>query len=279
MTQAKRIRHIFHPTDLQAGSDVAFIHALRLTVAAPASLTILHVKTSDEEADMGSLPHVRDTLASWGVIPNESGAEELAAMGVGVRKIVTNGSPVEACLDHLDRHPTDLTVLHTTQRAGRSTWLASRVSEPLARSAGGMTLLVPEGVPGFVLAGTGEVRLRRALIPLAATPAPQQSIDMASEIAELLGMEEMEFHLLHVGENGEFPRVHAPERKGWKWVEHLKSGAVVDTILQAERDLLPDLMVMTTQGHDGFLDALRGSTTERVLRHIRCPLLTAVSNG
>jgi nucleotide-binding universal stress UspA family protein len=31
--------------------------------------------------------------------------------------------------------------------------------------------------------------------------------------------------------------------------------------------------VMTTEGHDSMLDMLRGSTTERVLRGARCPLL------
>ena len=34
-----------------------------------------------------------------------------------------------------------------------------------------------------------------------------------------------------------------------------------------------DLVVMASRGHDGFLDALRGSTTERVLRQVTCPLL------
>jgi nucleotide-binding universal stress UspA family protein len=31
---------------------------------------------------------------------------------------------------------------------------------------------------------------------------------------------------------------------------------------------------MSTAGHHSFLDALRGSTTERVLRQLSCPLLT-----
>ncbi|MFN5184436.1 MAG: universal stress protein [Planctomycetota bacterium] len=30
---------------------------------------------------------------------------------------------------------------------------------------------------------------------------------------------------------------------------------------------------MATDGRDGFLDALRGSHSERVLRHAHCPLL------
>jgi nucleotide-binding universal stress UspA family protein len=35
----------------------------------------------------------------------------------------------------------------------------------------------------------------------------------------------------------------------------------------------PDLMVFTTEGHRDFFDALRGSTTERVLRASHCPVL------
>jgi nucleotide-binding universal stress UspA family protein len=34
-----------------------------------------------------------------------------------------------------------------------------------------------------------------------------------------------------------------------------------------------DLVVMATKGHDGFLDMLRGSKTERVLRAVRCPIM------
>ena len=33
-----------------------------------------------------------------------------------------------------------------------------------------------------------------------------------------------------------------------------------------------DLMVMTTDGPDGFLDGLRGTTSERVLRKAHCPV-------
>jgi nucleotide-binding universal stress UspA family protein len=34
-----------------------------------------------------------------------------------------------------------------------------------------------------------------------------------------------------------------------------------------------DVVAMPTAGHHGILDALRGSTTERVLRHAGCPVL------
>jgi nucleotide-binding universal stress UspA family protein len=47
----------------------------------------------------------------------------------------------------------------------------------------------------------------------------------------------------------------------------------VDQILTTSEDHDADLIVMPTQGRDGFLDALRGSTTEQVLRAARCPVL------
>ena len=50
-------------------------------------------------------------------------------------------------------------------------------------------------------------------------------------------------------------------------------GPVVDAIT-AEADATDaDLVVMTTEGRHGFLDALRGSTTEAVLRRANRPLL------
>jgi nucleotide-binding universal stress UspA family protein len=47
----------------------------------------------------------------------------------------------------------------------------------------------------------------------------------------------------------------------------------VETILAVAGEQGADLIVMTTKGRHGFLDALRGSTTEQVLRHAWCPVL------
>ncbi len=50
-------------------------------------------------------------------------------------------------------------------------------------------------------------------------------------------------------------------------------GPTVEAILSAANAYLADLVVMPTAGRHGFLDALRGSTTEQVLRRAPCPLL------
>jgi nucleotide-binding universal stress UspA family protein len=42
--------------------------------------------------------------------------------------------------------------------------------------------------------------------------------------------------------------------------------------LQTATELRADLIVMTTDGPDEFLDGLRGTTSECVLRKVRCPV-------
>jgi nucleotide-binding universal stress UspA family protein len=51
------------------------------------------------------------------------------------------------------------------------------------------------------------------------------------------------------------------------------TGSVVEQIIKISEDRSPELIVMATQGHQGFMDALRGSTTEQVLRKASCPVL------
>jgi nucleotide-binding universal stress UspA family protein len=51
----------------------------------------------------------------------------------------------------------------------------------------------------------------------------------------------------------------------------------VEAIVEAAIELDVDLIGMPTAGHHGVLDALRGSTTERVIRHAPCPVFALSS--
>ena len=53
----------------------------------------------------------------------------------------------------------------------------------------------------------------------------------------------------------------------------MKSGNVIDSIVHMASDMDTNLIVMSTDGRNGFLDALRGSHSERVLHRAPCPLL------
>jgi nucleotide-binding universal stress UspA family protein len=83
------------------------------------------------------------------------------------------------------------------------------------------------------------------------------------------------FLLVHVGcrSDSAAPQVHLPPESGWSCEITVRHGHVVDEILTTERAWHPDLMVLATQGHRDFVDALRGSTTEQVLRGAQCPVL------
>jgi nucleotide-binding universal stress UspA family protein len=70
------------------------------------------------------------------------------------------------------------------------------------------------------------------------------------------------------------PSVDFPDLPGWTWEMEVRSGDVIQTILDTAESIDADLIVMATDGRNGFLDGLRGSHSERVLRHASAPLLT-----
>jgi nucleotide-binding universal stress UspA family protein len=270
----RRIFRIFHPSDFSPASEVAFAHALKIALRSKAKLEIMHVEPQllPERAYWTEYPAVRSTLARWGILPEGVARSEVAKTGVLIEKaLIGNVDPVEAMMRHFRRSRPDLIVLATHQRQGLDRWVHRAIAEPLARRSGAMTLFVPQEAHGFVNFMDGAIRLERVLLPVDHVPDPQIAIDKSSLLAQGLGCVSGEFRLVHVGE-GKMPVLDLA-RAGWSYRSVQTQGDVVEEILKAERDWPADLMVLTTQGHLDFLDALRGSTTERVLRGARCPVL------
>jgi nucleotide-binding universal stress UspA family protein len=176
-------------------------------------------------------------------------------------------------LRHFQKYPPDLIVLATHQRDGLARWLSKAVAEPLARRSGAMTLFVPHTGRGFVSLENGAVTLKRILIPIDHVPHPRTALRRALLLARGLDCVAGEFRLIHVGNPGTAPKISLREQAGWSSEIVVRQGDVVGQILEEEAHWRPDLIVLATQGHMDFLDALRGSTTERVLRGARCPVL------
>lgn len=268
------IESVLHPTDFSEGSLVAFHHALKAAMLARSKLTLLHVST-DGASQWSDFPGVRETLERWGALPKGSPKSAVAQLGIDPRKVVANeGEPVEAVIRFLKQHPADLIVLATSQRGGRIPWFGKSVSSPVTRKAGQMTLLIPGDVEGFVSAEDGSVKLTKILIPIARTPRPEPALKAAARFVQKWNCPEGVFTVLHVGESNTMPAVRYPEVAGWTWKKELRSGEVIDGIVKAAKDLKPDLIVMSTDGRNGFLDGLRGSHSERLLRYGAAPLLT-----
>ena len=267
------IANIFHPTDFSEASRTAFHHALRAALIAKAGFTMLHVASGDER-EVIDFPGVRETLERWGVLPKDSPRSAVPQLGIGVKKIVASPTePVAAVLRYLHEHPADLIVLATHQHDGRVAWLSHSMSSPIAFRSGEMTLLIPESAAGFVSAEDGSVSLKNVLIPVAESPAPQSAVEAAARLVSRLNCAGGTFTLLHVGKADSMPQVQTPEVPGWEWKTATRSGDVIQGIVDAAHEMDADLVVMSTDGRSGFLEALRGSHTERVLQQVHAPLL------
>lgn len=269
---------ILHPTDFSQVSELAFAHALKIALGSGAELEMIHVaphaSKTNENVHWTDFPGVRTTLARWGVLPANAQRDEVAKIGIRVKKLVERASdPVGTILEYCVHHPPDLIVLATHQRDGLSRWAHKSIAEPLARESGAMTLFVPQSGRGFVSLATGEVRLGRILIPVDSEPNAQVALDEAYFLASGLGAEETQFKLLHVGEGENLPKLRLPKHPGWTWEEVVLGGDPVTQILRLEAEWGPDLIILATRGRLDLLDALRGSTTERVVRGTHCPVL------
>jgi Universal stress protein family len=267
-------RRIFHPTDFSASDASAFAHAVKLTYLVRGELTMMHVEPTIEHKDFEDFPRIRPLLVRWGILQEGCSKDDVLKLGVQikrVRAVADNAS--DAILQQLMAYPTELLVLSTHQREGLARLTHHAVAEPVARGAHTRTLFVPAGVEGFISVETGRTNLTRVLIPLAHKLNPQPAIDLAADLASTLESETVLFELVPLGKEAEALSFTHPERPGWSWNTLVAKGDPVEWILAVGADFDVDLIVMTTEGHTSLFDLLRGSTTERVVRGARCPLL------
>jgi nucleotide-binding universal stress UspA family protein len=270
------IRSILNATDFTASSELAFIHALKIALEAKAKLYVLHAyPAGGEEVDWSAFPGVRRTLARWGVLPAGSPMADVGdKLGIHLAKIsARERDPARAIVRFANDHKNDLIVLATHGREGVPRWLHGSVAEPAAREADTPTLFLPPGTRGFVDPETGTLRLRNVLIPIDHRPRPQAAAREAERLCQTLSLSEIALHLVYVGEQRGMPALTIETNRPLEVTRSVRSGDVVDQILAAAAECPADLIAMATAGHQGFLDALRGSTTERVLRHAPCPVL------
>lgn len=275
---AVRFDSVFHPSDFSSASELAFAHALRIAMAGDrgAELTILHAAGNGVyEAPWQEFPAVRGTLERWGHLapasPREAVFEQL---GVVVTKVSSRSSnALRSIVKYLDGHPTDLIVLATDGREGVPRWLRPSVSEPLPRLTRTMTLFVRNGARGFVALEDGHVTLRRIVIPVDRDPPPELAIEAAVLTASALSSEPVALLLVHVGAAEDAPDVEVPDDPRLSCRRIIRQGDVVDELVRVAQESEADLIAMATRGKQGFLDALRGSTTQRVLRRAPCPVL------
>jgi nucleotide-binding universal stress UspA family protein len=275
------IRSILVPTDFSDASVVAFDHALRIATTFSAALDIFHVEPKNDTSDWRWAPGIVETLVRWGDLPAGATEADLSKTGIRARRAMATGVAAdEAIFRELVACNADLIVLSTHGRHGLARWLQPSVAAPVALQGASLVLLVPEGVKGFVRHDTGRAELGRVLIPVDRRPHPAPAYAAATLFAEAFPCADGgEIATLHIGGDpvpeAELLRAPAP------WTVHrwLEDGIVVDRLVARADAWRPDLIVVVTEGRRNWLDAVRGSTVERLIeRGLRSPLLVVPSD-
>jgi nucleotide-binding universal stress UspA family protein len=274
-SKAPFIQSVVHATDFSAEDERAFAHALGVALLTRAKLTILHVASSARR-DWNDFPAVRKTLERWKLLePGSSQEAVFDKLGVGVTKIALQGRfPALVVAQHLEQAPADLLVVATEGREGVARWLQGSVAEAMARWSRTMTLFVPaDSERNLVAVADGNLTLENVLIPVDRTPDPSAAIEFARRAATVMSDKKATITLLHVGDGKELSSMRAHDGPQWTFKRMHCEGEPVDEIAAAAELVRAELIVMPTEGRHGVFDALRGSTTERVLRRARCPVL------
>ena len=275
----KYIRRILHPTDFSTGSEKAFLHALRIALGGDGQLTILHAETEEDELEgdpLSAFPSVGATLDRWRKHSPSEGTSPLKHRRVDVLKLsAVQRDPIRSAIDYAEDHLIDLVVLATQAREGLPRLLRGSVAEPLTRKVNAPALFLPPEAQGFVDPDSGAAAINRVLLPITTRPSPESALAVVEILTATLGLEALEIDILHVSEEEVAPDRPIPGHLPCNWMQ--RKGPVVETIIAVAKEQGSALIVMATEGHHGFLDALRGSTTERVLRKANLPVLAVPS--
>jgi nucleotide-binding universal stress UspA family protein len=266
------IRRVSLATDFSAEGRKAFLTALALALFYSARLEILHVSSPARETAWEHFPKVRDTLEAWGLLPPGSQQEDVHdRLGVEIGKVeIHSEDAVSGIAGYVLKHTPDLLVAASHGRTGINWWLSGSVSIETFRMTRTPTLLLGPSAQPFIDEESGRLNLHSILFPVAASPSP---VEATRQFKTLMGNIPARVIHVHVSEkdgaDGQLDRIF-PELT-------TLDGDVVPSILRAARDTKAGMIVMPTAGRHGFIDAFRGSVTQRILHDAPCPILALPS--
>ena len=269
------VNSVFHLTDFCDASERAFAHALAIALHRRACLTILHVKDRNlTSIEWAQFPAVRKTLERWNVLPEGSSREAVhEEVGVQVKKVdLLYHKVAKATLGYLENHPHDLFVLATHGHKGISHWVKPSIAEQLATKTKTKTLFVSENARPFISLETGEITLRKIVVPVDRDPDAAAVLEYASRAVETVEGN-LEIDVLYVGDDDYLKEIDLPSKERVVWQKVQRSGKIVETIVRYAEEVSADMIAMATRGQDGILDIIRGSVTEQVLHEAPCPIL------
>ena len=246
------------------------VHALKLAYATCGEIEVIDVRP---QRDRNEPAKVRRILEQWKILPEGSERNAVAGIGLKVKKISKEGNQKKILQRRLQAHDHQLLVIGINKGIVQGKLLRYSLPEYCAHYFNRETLFFPSDGRSFVDAESGEIALRRVVIPVENehffTPAAFKLIDLMKRIPI---MEKVDVTIVHAGQSMPVldPIVH--ERIRVK--EIVRESGVVDAICSVVDSASADLVIMATNGRDTMAQKIIGSNTEQVLRKISCPVWT-----
>lgn len=292
-------KKIMVPTDFSTGSNEAIYFAAMLAEPFASEVNLFHA-ISLFEADPNNpdyrFPKIEEIYAALEETASERMDEiDKSHKNIKFRKIMVRGiSPTEEIVSFAQDKKMDLIVMGTHGRSGLSHFMLGSVAEKIIRHmpCPVVTIRHPEGKEKRSYDG-----IKRIVVPIDFSPYSKQAVETAAVIAEKFGAElqflhviEEQVHPAHyvTGKTSIFafvpdlmnkseaamekfvnPSLKASVQRSFHVVEGRAHAAIVEFAEQQKAGLI----AIASHGLSGLEHFLVGSTTERVVRHAKIPVL------
>ena len=286
--------------DFSSVSNRALRYGLGLAARTGATLHVLHAEVlhdaDDRSAPGDGIDALREELARRGAASMEA-LDAVSVVEVTRRDV----APAPAILRYADEEEIDLIALGTHGRRGPSRVLLGSVAEEVVRRADAPVLTVRGKNKGGHATPVG--LLDRILVPVDFSDYSREALRAAAEWARLY---DAQLHTLHVVEETPHPAFYMGGVRSVYDVEpdldekvkaklgefadetigarddveaHVRTGAAASEIAEFVESNSVDLVALSTHGRTGLERFLLGSVAEKVVRHVRCPVLTVKAFG
>jgi nucleotide-binding universal stress UspA family protein len=293
-------RNILCPIDLSEQSIGPLVHAVALARCHNARLTVLHVVPTFVAMQvpsgvLGKPVRLVYPMPREEVLGEMRRVARLAGVPADAVLATESGDPSSKIVDHALAIRADLLVMGTHGHRGFRRLLLGSVAETVLHEAPCAVLTVP---PHAVPSTSASVSFRQILCPVDFSPSALLALGFSIDLARQAKGSVTVLHVLEwLAEEEPRPSTHfnVPEYRRYlvddahERVQRLLTdvstkcskieGVVV--IGRPHREILrtaaarrTDLIVMGAQGRAGVELALFGSTTQQVVRHAPCPVLT-----
>ena len=197
--------------------------------------------------------------------------------GVEIETKVVEALPVDGILQVARDISADLIAMGTHGRSGFNRLMLGSVAERILRTSEIPVLTVPPSPAGL----PGAPEFKRILVPVNNSEIARHALEYAARLAKCFSSELTVLHVREDGGGGSIPElcewVPRELQSKCRLVEVPEGEGAAHAIISASSDPGCDLLVLGVKRRRFFDSTIIGTTSARIVRHARCPVLTVIS--